>query len=192
MQITIFKVLLTNIFIISNRYGTKLQMILDPMTRSMKIALPKYFSDPYRINNTITSALKNANKEILFLISTKEMFLRIKIQIYEIVQIIKERNINTRILIATSNELQDFAYDLDKYPTINFQRLYRSASKNSALLIKDSENFLDLEFRNDANISNGANENLVYSNKEERVQTYLALFENYWILPLIHENIPNR
>ena len=126
------------------------------------------------------------------MISTKKVFLRLKNQIYEIIQLITELNINTRILIPESNELQDFAYKLNKYQTINFQRLYKPIDNSSALFIIDSTSFLDLEFRKVTHISNGANENLVYSNKEERVQSYLVLFENYWILPLIHEKIPNR
>ena len=159
---------------------------------SYENGITENFSDTNQINHTITNTLKNAHKEILFMISTKEVFLRLKNQIYEIIQLITELNINTRILIPESNELQDFAYKLNKYQTINFQRLYKPIDNSSALFIIDSTSFLDLEFRKDTHISNGANENLVYSNKEERVQSYLALFENYWILPLIHEKIPNR
>ena len=134
----------------------------------------------------------NAHKEILFLISTKEVFRKIRNETFEFIRVISETNIDARILIAESDELQDFAYELNKYSRINFQRLYKSVNKNSALFVIDSRSLLDLEFRKGPDISNSDNKILVYSNKEERVQTYLALFENYWILPLIHEKIPNR
>jgi sugar-specific transcriptional regulator TrmB len=150
------------------------------------------FNDTNQINKTIMDTLKNAHKEIVFLISTKEVFLRIKNEIYDLIPVIGELNINTRILIPESDELQDFANELNKYPTINFQRLYRSIDNNSVLFIIDTSSLLDLEFKKDAHSSTGANEILLYTNNEEQVHLFSALFENYWMLPLIHESIPNR
>jgi hypothetical protein len=56
----------------------------------------------------------------------------------------------------------------------------------------DSNAILDLEFKKDEYISNGGKELLLYSEREAQVQSHIALFENCWMLPLLHEKIPNQ
>jgi hypothetical protein len=152
----------------------------------------EYFNDPSQFGQKIVRTIQNTHEEILFLISTEETFLKIRNEIYELVPIIIRLNINTRILIPESNDLQDLAFKLSKYSNISFQRLYKSLNENSALFILDSKAILDLEFREDGYLSKSDREFLLYSNKEGQVQSYVALFENCWILPLVHEKIPNR
>lgn len=87
----------------------------------------------------------------------------------------------------------DLAFELEKHPKVNLQRLYRPLSKDFAIFVIDSNAILDLEFKKDENISNGdGKELLLYSEREAQVKSHIALFENCWMLPLVHENISGR
>lgn len=151
----------------------------------------EYFNDLNQVDQIIIDTLRDTHEEILILISTEETFLKIRNEIYQIMRIINELNIEARILIPESDKLQDLAAELNKYSKISFQRLYKSFNENSALFIVDSRAILDLEFGKDDNLSNSKKKFLLYSNKEGQVQSYIALFENCWMLPLIHEMVPN-
>jgi hypothetical protein len=112
-------------------------------------------------------------------------------------KIFSELNVDTRILIPRSDGLRedglrDLAFELVKHSKVKFQRLYRPLSKDSAIFVIDSNVILDLEFKKDEHVSNGAKELLLYSERETQVQSHIALFENCWMLPLVHEKISNR
>ena len=152
----------------------------------------EHFTNPELINHKIENTLRNTHDEILFLISTEEVFLNIKNQTYEFMKIFSELNVDTRILIPRSDGLRDLAFELEKHSKVKLQRLYRPLSKDSAIFVIDSNAILDLEFKKDEYISNGAKELLLYSEREAQVQSHIALFENCWMLPLVHEKISNR
>ena len=126
------------------------------------------------------------------MISTEEVFLNIKNQIYKFIKIFSELNVDARILIPESDGLRDLAFELEKHSKVRFQRLYRPLNKDSAIFVIDSNAILDLEFKKDRDISNGAKELLLYSEREAQVHSHIALFENCWMLPLVHEKISNR
>jgi hypothetical protein len=88
--------------------------------------------------------------------------------------------------------LRDLAVELEKHSKVKFQCLYRPLSKDSAIFVIDSNAILDLEFKKDEYISDDAKELLLYSEREAQVQSHIALFENCWMLPLVHEKIFNR
>ena len=60
------------------------------------------------------------------------------------------------------------------------------------IFVIDSNAILDLEFKKDENISNSEKELLIYSEREAQVQSNIVVFENCWMLPLLHEKMPNQ
>jgi hypothetical protein len=153
----------------------------------------EHFTNPELINHKIENTLRKTHDDILFLISTEEIFLKIKTQIYKFIKIFAELNVDVRILIPGSDGLRDLAFELEKHSKVRFQRLYRPLSKDSAIFVIDSNAILDLELKKDEDISNGdGKELLLYSEREAQVQSHIALFENCWMLPWVHENISNR
>ena len=154
------------------------------------------FTNPELINQKIENTLRKEHSEkggdILFLISTEEIFLRKKAEIYKFIKIFSELNVDVRILIPGSDGLRDLAFELEKHSKVRFQRLYRPFSQDFVIFVIDSNAILDLEFKKDEYISNGGKELLLYSEREAQVQSHIALFENCWMLPLLHEKIPNQ
>ena len=155
------------------------------------------FTNPELINHKIENTLRKEHSEkggdILFLISTEEIFLRKKAEIYKFIKIFSELNLDVRILIPGSDGLQDLAFELEKHSKVRFQRLYKPFSQDFVIFVIDSNATLDLEFKKDEYIStNGGKELLLYSEREAQVQSHIALFENCWMLPLLHEKIPNQ
>jgi hypothetical protein len=152
----------------------------------------EHFTKPELINNKIEGALKKAREDILFLISTEEMFLKTGTEIYKFIKIFSGLNIDVRILIPGSEGLRDLAYELEKHSKVSFQRLYRPLNGDYAIFVIDSSAILDLELRKDGDLLNNEKKLLFYSEREAQVQTHIALFENCWMLPLLHEKIPNQ
>jgi hypothetical protein len=152
----------------------------------------EHFTNPELINHKMENTLRKAHDDILFLISTEQIFLKIKTEIYNFIKIFSELNVDVRVLIPGSDGLRDLAFELEKHSKVNFQRLYRPLSKDSATFVIDSNAILDLEFKKDEDVSNSEKELLLYSEREARVQSHIALFENCWMLPLLHEKIPNQ
>ena len=161
------------------------------MSESEKGFEVEHFTNPELINHKIENTLRKTHDDISFLVSTEEIFLKIKTEIYKFIKIFSELNVDVRILIPGSDGLRDLVFELEKNSKVRFQRLYRPLSKESAIFIIDSNAILDLEFKKDEEISNGE-ELLLYSEREAQVQSHIALFENCWMLPLIHEKIPNQ
>jgi hypothetical protein len=81
----------------------------------------------------IENTLRNTHDDILFLISTEEVFLNIKNQIYKFIKIFSELNVDARILFPRSDGLRDLAFEFEKYSKVRFQRLYRPLSKDYSL-----------------------------------------------------------
>ena len=155
-------------------------------------AYSEYITDPEQIDLKVRTVLRDAREEILFLISTEEMFLKAQNDIIKFVNILFNLNIHTRILIPGSDGLQGLAFELNKHSRISFQRLYKSLNEDSAIFIVDSNVILALELGKAEDLSRSEKGHLFYSNKQGQVQSYIALFENCWVLPLLHEKIPNR
>ena len=61
--------------------------------------LVEHFMIVERINDKIENILRNTHDEILFLISTEGIFLKIKTEIYKFIKIFSELNVDVRILI---------------------------------------------------------------------------------------------
>ena len=142
-----------------------------------------------QVNQKIINILETAREEILFLTSTGEMFFKIKNEMYRFMKIINARDIDARILIPESSKSPGLGLELGKFPRINIQYLYKSLNENFALFIIDAHAILSLKLgRDDSSLENDK-PSLFYSNKEQEVQSYIALFERCWILPNIHEKI---
>jgi hypothetical protein len=89
----------------------------------------EYITDPEQIDLKIRTVLRDAREEILFLISTEEMFLKAQNDIIKFMNILFNLNIYTRILIPGSGGLQGLAFELNKHSRISFQRLYKSPKR---------------------------------------------------------------
>jgi hypothetical protein len=111
-------------------------------------------------------------------------------EIYKLIKILVELNVDVRILIPGSDRLRDLAIELEKHSKFRFQRLYRPLSNDSVLFVIDSNAILDLEFKKEEDISNSEKKLLIYSEKESQVQSNIVVFENCWMLPLLH--VPNQ
>lgn len=152
----------------------------------------EHFTSPEIINHKIENTLRNTHDDILILISTEGIYLKIKVEIYKLIKILVDLNVDVRILIPGSERLRDLAIELEKHSKFNFQRLYRPLSKDSVIFVIDSNAILDLELKKDENVSNSDKELLIYSEREAQVQSNIVIFENCWMLPLLHEKMPNQ
>lgn len=141
-----------------------------------------------RINQKIINLLETARKEILFLISTEEMLSKIKNEIFKFMRIIEAHDIESRILIPRSSISSELVSELSKLHRINIQYLYNPINQNFGLFIIDVDAILYLITGDDNSLITDKF-SLSYSNKEEEVQSYGALFERCWILPVVHEII---
>jgi hypothetical protein len=152
----------------------------------------EHVTNPEIINHKIENTLRKTNEDILILISTEGIYLKIKVEIYKLIKILVELNVDVRILIPGSERLRDLAIELEKHSKFNFQRLYRPLSNDSVIFVIDSNAILDLEFKKEEEISNSEKKLLIYSEKESQVQSNIVVFENCWMLPLLHEKMPNQ
>ena len=152
----------------------------------------EHVTNPELINHKIENTLRKTNEDILILISTEGIYLKIKMEIYKLIKILVELNVDVRILIPGSDRLRDLAIELEKHSKFNFQRLYRPLSNDSVIFVIDSNAILDLEFKKEEEISNSEKKLLIYSEKESQVQSNIVVFENCWMLPLLHEKMPNQ
>jgi hypothetical protein len=152
----------------------------------------EHLTHPEIINHKIESTLRKTNEDILILIATEGIYLKIKVEIYKLIKILVELNVDVRILIPGSDKLRDLAIELEKHSKFRFQRLYRPLSNDSVIFVIDSNAILDLEFKKEEDISNSEKKLLIYSEKESQVQSNIVVFENCWMLPLLHEKMPNQ
>jgi hypothetical protein len=137
----------------------------------------------------IINILEAAHTEILFLIFTREMVFKIKNEMYRFMKITDTCNIENRVLIPDSSKSPELVSELIKFPRINLRYLYKSLNESFALFIIDAQAILYLKFDKDDNSIENDKYTLFYSNKEYEVQSYIALFESCWILPIVHEKI---
>ena len=107
----------------------------------------EHLTHPEIINNKIENTLRKTNEDILILIATEEIYLKIKNEIYKLIKIFSELNVDARILFPGSDGLRDLAFELEKYSKVRFQRLYRPLSKDSVIFVIDSNAILDLELK---------------------------------------------
>jgi hypothetical protein len=152
----------------------------------------EHLTHPETINHKIENTLRKTNEDILILISNEGIYLKIKVEIYKLIKILVELNVDVRILIPGSDRLRDLAIELEKHSKFRFQRLYRPLSNDSVIFVIDSNAILDLEFKKEEDISNSEKKVLIYSEKESQVQSNIVVFENCWMLPLLHEKMPNQ
>jgi hypothetical protein len=151
----------------------------------------EHLTHPEIINHKIENTLRKTNEDILILIATEGIYLKIKVEIYKLIKILVELNVDVRILIPGSDRLRDLAIELEKHSKFRFQRLYRPLSNDSMIFVIDSNAILDLEFKKEEDLSN-SEKLLIYSEKESQVQSNIVVFENCWMLPLLHEKMPNQ
>ena len=152
----------------------------------------EHLTHPEIINDKIENTLRKTNEDILILIATEGIYLKIKVEIYKLIKILVELNVDVRILIPGSDRLRYLAIELEKHSKFRFQRLYRPLSNDSVIFVIDSNAILDLELKKEEDISNSEKKLLIYSEKESQVQSNIVVFENCWMLPLLHEKMPNQ
>ncbi len=103
----------------------------------------EHLTHPEIINHKIENTLRKTNEDILILIATEGIYLKIKVEIYKLLKILVELNVDVRILIPGSDRLRDLAIELEKHSKFRFQRLYRPLSNDSVIFVIDSNAILD-------------------------------------------------
>lgn len=116
-----------------NRRKLKCGFIATPWRRLRRPTIIKRQKNMFVLATKIENTLRNTHDDILFLISTEEVFLNIKNQIYKFIKIFSELNVDARILFPRSDGLRDLAFEFEKYSKVRFQRLYRPLSKDYSL-----------------------------------------------------------
>ncbi|MGB7637104.1 MAG: hypothetical protein WBL88_05980 [Nitrososphaeraceae archaeon] len=116
-----------------NRRKLKCSFISTPWRRLRRPTIIKRQKNMFVLATKIENTLRNTHDDILFLISTEEVFLNIKNQIYKFIKIFSELNVDARILFPRSDGLRDLAFEFEKYSKVRFQRLYRPLSKDYSL-----------------------------------------------------------
>lgn len=116
-----------------NRRKLKCSFISTPWRRLRRPTIIKRQKNMFVLATKIENTLRNTHDDILFLISTEEVFLNIENQIYRFIKIFSELNVDARILFPRSDGLRDLAFEFEKYSKVRFQRLYRPLSKDYSL-----------------------------------------------------------
>ena len=138
------------------------------------------------INQKIIKIIEGSKGELALLISTKTIENDIKDKILVIAQLVKERNLYCRVLISRSDKL-GLSQEFRNIATAKVQYLYKTLDDSFVLLL-GSNSMLRMESADDASPTD-AGQTTFYSNNPQKVLVYETLFENCWVLPMVHETV---
>jgi hypothetical protein len=130
------------------------------------------------MNQKIINMIEGSKGELALLISIKTIENEIKDKIIVIAQLVKERNLYCRVLISRSDKLWELSQEFHSIATAKVQYLYKTLDDSFVLLL-GGNSMLRME--------TDAGQKTFYSNNPQKVLVYEALFENCWVLPMIHE-----
>ena len=137
------------------------------------------------MNQKIINMIEGSKGELALLISIKTIENEIKDKILMIAQLVKERNLYCRVLISRSDKLEELSQEFRSIATAKVQYLYKTLDDSFVLLL-GGNSMLRIETADDASPTD-AGQKTFYSNNPQKVLVYEALFENCWVLPMIHE-----
>ena len=138
------------------------------------------------INQKIINIIEGSKGKLALLISTKTIENDIKDKILVIAQLVKERNLYCRVLISRSDKL-GLSQEFRNIATAKVQYLYKTLDDSFVLLL-GSNSMLRMESADDASPTD-AGQTTFYSNNPQKVLVYETLFENCWVLPMVHETV---
>jgi hypothetical protein len=137
------------------------------------------------MNQKIINMIEGSKGELALLISIKTVENKIKDKILVIAQLIKERNLYCRLLISRSDKLEELSQEFRNIATAKVQYLYKTLGDSFVLLL-GGNSMLRMESVDDASLTD-AGQKTFYSNNPQKVLVYETLFENCWVLPIVHE-----
>ena len=137
------------------------------------------------MNQKIINMIEGSNGELKLLISIKTIENEIKDKILVIAQLVKERNLYCRVLISPSDKLGELSQEFRSIATAKLQYLYKTLDDGFMLLLRGNS-MLRMETADDASPTD-AEQKTFYSNNPQKVLVYEGLFENCWVLPMVHE-----
>ena len=150
-----------------------------------------------RAQEVYLNILKEATKEIFFIIPTPNAFLRQSnmgaIRLAE--KAAKERNVTVKILMALppATKLADetIQYLKERYPgRIDIRYIEQMSESQASIVVVDRKESLVMELRDDSKTTFDEAIGLsTYSNSRAGVLSYVAIFENFWKQTELYEDI---
>jgi two-component system, OmpR family, sensor histidine kinase VicK len=144
--------------------------------------------------------VKNANKEILFIFPSSTAFIRQEKMgaIPLAIEAAKKRAAKVRILVPYSKEVDDRvklnAEELGRRPidnaSINVRYTEQTSGTMATILVVDRKISLVMELRDDSTTTFDEAIGLsTYSNSKAGVLSYVAIFENLWVLTELYKQV---
>lgn len=137
------------------------------------------------MNQKIINMIEGSKGELALLISIKTIENEINDKILVIAHLIKERSLYCRVLIPRSDKLGELSQEFRNIATAKVQYLYKTL-EDSFVLLLGGNSMLRMETVDDASPTD-AGQKTFYSNNPQIVLVYETLFENCWVLPMVHE-----
>ncbi|HYO06089.1 MAG TPA: HAMP domain-containing sensor histidine kinase, partial [Phototrophicaceae bacterium] len=164
--------------------------------------------DSSRTKNLYVKMIENACSEIMVLFPTANGFIRQeKAGIIQLLrQAVEEHHIKVRILMPAHSSMlipqhsqinpKDDSlpgdHDLDSFLSIRHIQPLVDSAQISSILVTDKKHSLVVELKDDANmIFEEAIGLSTYSNSKPGVLSYVAIFENLWLVTELYEHIRN-
>ncbi len=164
--------------------------------------------DSIRTKNLYVEMIENASSEIMVLFPTANGFIgQEKAGIIQLLrQAVEKRHIKVRILMPAHSSvlIQQHSqtppkddslpgdHDLDRFLSIRHIQPLVDSAQISSILVTDKKHSLVVELKDDANtIFEEAIGLSTYSNSKPGVLSYVAIFENLWLVTELYEHIRN-
>jgi hypothetical protein len=138
------------------------------------------------IDQKIINIIEGSKGEVSLLISIKTIENETMDKILVIAQLVKERNLYCRVLISRSDKLQELSQGFSNIATAVVQYLYKTLDDDFVLFLGGNSMLMMESAENDADPTD-ARQKTFYSNNSIKVLAYQSLFENCWVLPMVHE-----
>lgn len=161
---------------------------LEKDPRLEKKELTEYLGyDGREMDQKIINIIEHSNGEGALLISStnnQTMENATKDKILVIAQLIKERNLYCRVLISPQQE--EILHEFRNIATAKVQYLYKTLDDDFVLFLGGNSMLMMESAENDASPTD-AGQKTFYSKNSQKVLAYESLFENCWVLPMVHE-----
>jgi signal transduction histidine kinase len=146
-----------------------------------------------RAQEIYSNIVKSAAEEILWIFPTTNAFIRQEGDIQLAKEAVKERNVKVRILVPTSNLIEQKIQRLKEYcpdRVIDVRYIEQMTETKATILVIDRKASLVMELRDDTKTTFVEAIGLsTYSNSKAGVLSYVAIFENLWVQSDLYERL---
>jgi two-component system, OmpR family, sensor histidine kinase VicK len=175
--------------------GVDAQQRLKDIKLGVDLADIEVIPNPKRVQEIYSNIVRSATKEILWIFPTTNAFIRQdKIGAIQLAkQAANKRNVKVRILVPTSNLIEQKVQRLKEYcpnRLIDVRCIEQMTETKATILVVDRKASLVMELRDDSKPTFVEAIGLsTYSNSRAGVLSYVAIFENLWVQSDLYEQL---